>query len=211
VGLLPPVSLRHGRRRVRAWDREGRGVRLRVLRRPNGSDRLPASEPGPDVLDLRAHLVGGGGRIQERASIRVAHEAGAGDGTRRVEREGDVLELCDQRLQLGSSRAKFAGRSGPQRIADGGGVQTAPLDRRLLERVLANLGNHIRIGFSREAVDDLPTTPRCDHPPERDDEAADEQWNRKVTHRLRRQERQADGERRQAEFTPLFTAKVAKS
>jgi len=96
-------------------------------------------------------------------------------------------------------------------MTDVGGVQTAPLEGRLVKRMLVNFGNHIRIGFCSEAVDDLPATPSGVHAPERDAKAADEERDCEAGPRLRREERQTDGGRAQSEITPLCTAKVAKS
>jgi hypothetical protein len=77
--------------------------------------------------------------------------------------------------------------------------------------VLVNFGNHVRIRFCGEAIDDLPAAPSGVHAPERDAKAADEERDSEAGPRLRREERQTDGERAQSEVTPLFPAKVAKS
>jgi hypothetical protein len=53
-----------------------------------------------------------------------------------------------------------------------------------------HLGNHVRVGFARQTVDEVPTPPEGSDPPCSDDDRTDEQGKREARIDLRRGERE---------------------
>ena len=151
-------------------------------------------------------------RVEEWAPGDVAEQSSAGNGGGRIELELVVVELGGKRGELvrGACDACLEREPGMgERVADQCRERVASLRGRFPQRERPNLGDHIRVAFARQPLDEIPAAPQCSDAARGGSKTAEEERQGEFGTKLDCCDGQPEYERRKAEVSPLVMTQLA--